>query len=241
LLQNRKKANVNGKLLNFFLMKTNPIILAPSILAGDHVNLAKEAQLVSLQKLPWIHVDIMDAHFVPNLTFGPQMVADLRKHSDLFFDVHLMLERPDQYIEKFAKSGANLISIHVEPKYPQAETLQKIRQLGCQNGIALNPKTPAQSIIPFLKDIDLVLLMTVEPGFGGQLFHENVLPKIATIDRWRKEQSLDFRLEVDGGINAESAKQCYEQGADTLVAGTAFFQAQDKNRFIQSILSLNHI
>ena len=210
-------------------------ILAPSILAGDHANLAASIDIVEQTGLRWAHLDIMDGHFVPNLTFGPQTVADLRKVSDLFFDVHLMLDEPQRYVEAFAKSGANLISIHVEPACSIVETLKKIRELGCQNGIVLNPDTPAESIRPFLDKVDLVLVMTVQPGFGGQSFRHDVLDKISLIDRWRSDRSLPFRLEVDGGIDAQTAPLCRQCGCDTFVAGTAFFKAADKLKFARTI------
>ena len=216
-------------------MSPHAPILAPSILAGDHANLAASIDIVAQTGLRWTHLDIMDGHFVPNLSFGPQTVADLRKVSDLFFDVHLMLDEPQRYVEAFAKSGANLISIHVETTCPIVETLEKIRKLGCQNGIVLNPDTPAESIRLFLDKVDLVLVMTVQPGFGGQSFRHDVLDKISLINRWRRDSSLPFRLEVDGGIDVQTAPLCRDSGCDTFVAGTAFFKAADKLKFARSI------
>jgi ribulose-phosphate 3-epimerase len=206
-------------------------ILAPSILAGDHAHLAGSARIVEDLGLKWIHLDIMDGHFVPNLTFGPQTVAALRKNSKLFFDVHLMLSEPHRYIEPFAKAGANLISIHIEPDYPHAETLQRIHGLGCQNGLVLNPGTPAEAIEAHLRSVDLVLVMTVQPGFGGQSFKREMLAKIALIHRWRQERNLTFRLEVDGGVDALTGPECRAAGADTFVAGSAFFNAPDRKAF----------
>jgi ribulose-phosphate 3-epimerase len=203
-------------------------ILAPSILAGDHANLAASAKTVESLGIPWIHLDIMDGHFVPNLTFGPQTVAALRKGSSLFFDTHLMLDEPQRYIEPFAKAGANLISIHIEPSYDHAATLARIRELGCQNGIVLNPGTPAEAIEPFLDQVDLVLVMTVQPGFGGQPFRSDMLSKISRIAHWRQERGLHFRLEVDGGVDLKTGLECRNAGADTFVAGTSFFAAADK-------------
>lgn len=203
-------------------------ILAPSILAGDHARLADSARIVESLGIPWIHLDIMDGHFVPNLTFGPQTVAALRKGSNLFFDTHLMLAEPHRYIEAFAKAGSNLISIHIEPPYDHAATLARIRELGCQNGIVLNPGTPPEAIEPFLDKVDLVLVMTVQPGFGGQPFRRDMLPKIAQIDRWRTERNLNFHLEVDGGIDLKTGPECRAVGVDTFVAGTSFFGASDK-------------
>jgi len=213
-------------------------LLAPSILAGDHANLGASAAIVGQLGLTWIHLDIMDGHFVPNFSFGPQTVAALRKNSKLFFDVHLMLDEPHRYVEAFAKAGANLISIHVEPAYDHAATLARIRALGCKNGIVLNPGTPAEAITPFLAHVDLVLVMTVQPGFGGQSFRQDMLPKITQIDRWRQERSLDFRLEVDGGVDLKTAAECRQAGADTFVAGTSFFAAQDRSAFAAAMAKL---
>ena len=200
-------------------------VLAPSILAGDHANLAASARIVADLGLKWIHLDIMDGHFVPNLSFGPQTVAALRKDSSLFFDTHLMLDEPRRDIEAFAKAGANLISVHIEPPFDHAAALARIRELGCQNGIVLNPDTPAEAVEPFLPLVDLVLVMTVQPGFGGQPFRRDMLPKIALIDRWRRERALPFRLEVDGGVDLATGAECRAAGADTFVVGTAFFAA----------------
>lgn len=213
----------------------HPPILAPSILAGDHANLAASAAIVEQLGLKWLHLDIMDGHFVPNLSFGPQTVAALRKNSKLFFDVHLMLSEPHRYIEAFAKSGANLISIHVEPQYDQLGTLARIRSLGCQNGIVLNPGTPADAIRPLLPLVDLVLVMTVQPGFGGQSFRREMIPKISQIDAWRRDLALSFRLEVDGGIDLATGAECRRAGTDTFVAGTSFFSAKDRAAFAASV------
>ena len=207
-------------------------ILAPSLLAGDHANLAASARIVSEVGLSWLHLDLMDGHFVPNLTFGPEILAALRRAgSTLFFDTHLMLSEPHRYIEAFAQAGSNLISIHIEPEYDHASTLARIRALGCQNGIVLNPGTPAEAIAPFLDQVDLVLVMTVQPGFGGQAFRRDMLAKLRTIDGWRRERGLNFRLEVDGGVDLATGRECREAGADTFVAGTSFFRAADKRAF----------
>lgn len=214
-------------------------ILTPSILAGDHADLASSARIVSDLGLPWIHLDIMDGHFVPNLTFGPAMLAALRRHgSKLFFDTHLMLSEPHRYVEAFAQAGANLISIHIEPEYDHAATLARIRALGCQAGIVLNPGTPADAIEPLLDRVDLVLVMTVQPGFGGQAFREDMMPKLRQIDQWRRERSLSFRLEVDGGVDLKTAPLCRAAGADTFVAGTAFFKAADRPAFAAAFAAL---
>jgi len=203
-------------------------ILNPSLLAGDHANLAASARGVAELGLPWLHCDIMDGHFVPNLSFGPETLAALRRAGvTLFFDTHLMLAEPHRYVEPFARAGANLISIHIEPDYDHAATLAQIRALGCQCGIVLNPGTPAAAVEQLVAHVDLVLVMTVQPGFGGQSFRRDMLPKLREIEAWRRERSLNFRLEVDGGIDLETGRECRAAGADSFVAGTSFFRATD--------------
>ena len=214
-------------------------LLNPSILAGDHANLATSARIVADLKLPWLHCDIMDGHFVPNLSFGPETLAALRRAGiTLFFDTHLMLDEPHRYIEPFAKAGASLISIHIEPAYDHRATLQRIRQLGCQCGLVLNPGTPAAAVEPLLADVDLILAMTVQPGFGGQSFRRDMLPKIQQLDQWRAERGLKFRLEVDGGIDVSTGAECRNAGADTFVAGTSFFRAADKAEFAAAFAAM---
>lgn len=209
-------------------------ILSPSILAADHAALADGLKIVQENNLEWIHLDIMDGNFVPNISFGPGVVKALRSRDDkLFFDTHLMLARPDKYIEKFAEAGADLITIHVEPDFPKAETLLRIRALGKQSGISLNPDTPADTLLPYLDKVDLVLVMSVFPGFGGQKFIADVLPKIEQLAKWREERGGTWRIEVDGGVDANTAPLCLAAGADTLVAGTAFFKATDKPAFVR--------
>ena len=210
----------------------NPPILAPSILASNHANLADGVATISRENLKWAHIDVMDGHFVPNLTFGPTTVADLRKCSDLFFDVHLMLDNPHNYVEAFASAGSDQISIHVEPDYPISQTLETIHSLGIKNGIVFNPTTPTSAVEPYLDNVDLVLAMTVQPGFGGQSFQHSVLDKIKELDAIRRERSLSFRIEVDGGIDPKTLPLCKEVGVDTFVAGTAFFRAENRRSLI---------
>lgn len=214
-------------------------ILAPSLLAADHGALAASASEVEALGLKWLHLDLMDGHFVPNLTFGPQTLSALRRHgSKLFFDTHLMLSEPHLYVEAFAKAGADRITVHIEPSYDHAAALRAIRALGIRCGIALNPGTPAEAILPCLSLVDLVLVMTVQPGFGGQAFRADMLPKIALVDRWRRERGLDLRIEVDGGIDLSTAAMCREKGADTFVAGTSFFGAPDRAAFAAGFAAL---
>lgn len=216
-----------------------PPLLVPSLLAGDHANLADSARTVADLGLSWLHCDIMDGHFVPNLSFGPETLAALRRAGiSLFFDTHLMLDEPHRYIEPFAKAGANLISIHIEPPYDHTAALARIRALGCQNGIVLNPATPASAVEHLLAQVDLVLVMTVQPGFGGQTFRRDMLPKLQQLDTWRRERKLTFRLEVDGGIYLDTAAECRAAGADTFVAGTSFFRAPDARTFAAAFAQL---
>ena len=175
--------------------------------------------------MSWVHVDIMDGHFVPNLSFGPGIVKSLSgKFPEMFYDVHLMLDNPHLYIDAFSKSGANLISIHVEPDYPVEATLQEIHLLGKKAGVVLNPKTPEGAAAPYLPLVDLILIMGVQPGFGGQKFDASVLSKISALAKMREESKLNFRIEVDGGITAANVSEIIRAGADTIVAGTEFFR-----------------
>ncbi len=203
----------------------NSLEIAPSILGGDHTALAESVNKIASAGLSWVHVDVMDGHFVPNLSFGSGVVKSLKqKFPNLFYDTHLMLDNPHEYIESFAKAGSDLISIHVEPDYPVAATLSEIHLLGKKNGIVLNPKTLVGEIIELLPQVDLVLVMSVQPGFGGQSFNPVALEKIAFLKKIRDDMKLSFRIEVDGGITAQNVGDVVIRGADTIVAGTEFFK-----------------
>ncbi|ARI77526.1 ribulose-phosphate 3-epimerase [Halobacillus mangrovi] len=209
--------------------------IAPSILASDFAKLGEEIQDVEKAGADYIHVDVMDGHFVPNITIGPLIVDAIRPKTSLPLDVHLMIENPDYYIEAFAKAGSDIITVHQEACPHLHRTIQLIKSHGVKAGVVINPATPAEMIKPILADVDLVLLMTVNPGFGGQSFIESVVPKIGEIAQWREELGLSFEIEVDGGVKAETASVCVEAGADVLVAGSAIFNQPDRKEAIDLI------
>ncbi|MCP3739048.1 ribulose-phosphate 3-epimerase [Rossellomorea sp. BNER] len=209
--------------------------IAPSILSADFAHLARDIQEVVEGGADYIHVDIMDGHFVPNITMGPMIVEAIRPVTELPLDVHLMIENPERYIEAFAKSGADIITVHVETCPHLHRTIQQIKALGVKAGVVLNPATPAEMVRPIIDELDMVLLMTVNPGFGGQSFIENVLPKIATIREWANKLNPSLEIEVDGGINPENAQKCAKSGADVFVAGSAIYNQKDRKQAIQEI------
>ncbi|MFG6148961.1 ribulose-phosphate 3-epimerase [Halobacillus sp. B23F22_1] len=209
--------------------------IAPSILASDFAHLANEIKEVEEGGADYIHVDVMDGHFVPNITIGPLIVDSIRPHTSLPLDVHLMIEDPDQYIEEFAKAGADILTVHQETCPHLHRTIQLIKSFGVKAGVVINPATPAESIRPILQEVDLVLLMTVNPGFGGQAFIPEVLSKIEQIAAWRKEYDYTFEIEVDGGVNEKTAVDCTKAGADVLVAGSAVFSEKDRKKAIEAI------
>jgi ribulose-phosphate 3-epimerase len=203
------------------------MVIAPSLLAADFTRFGKEAARAAASGADWLHLDIMDGQFVPNISFGPAVVAAVRPHAkNLFFDVHLMCGQPEILLEPFVKAGADLITVHVELGEKVPQLLWKIKSLGKKVGLAVNPPTAIAEAQPFLDKIDLLLVMTVNPGFGGQSFIHECLPKIQQADAWRREKKLNYRIEVDGGINNQTAAECARAGADTFVAGTSLFGAR---------------
>ena len=212
-------------------------ILSPSILSSDYMNMERDYTEAKKLGVKWLHVDIMDGHFVPNLSFGYSMVKAMRPITDLVLDVHLMIETPIRYVEEFCKAGSDYLTIHVEADTPEniKATLEKIRSLGVKPGIVVKPKTPAEAVAPYLEMVDMVLVMTVEPGFGGQKFMADMMPKVKQLREMIDKVNPSCHLEVDGGVDLNTCVTCKENGADVLVAGSAYFGAADKASFIKNI------
>lgn len=211
--------------------------LAPSILSADFVNLERDIRALTPAGADYVHVDVMDGIFVPNITIGIPVVAAIRRITQLPLDVHLMIDRPLRYVDEFCKAGSDLLTVHVEADTEEntLEALKKIRAHGVKPAISVKPKTPAEAVLPFLPYCDLILVMTVEPGFGGQSFMEDMMPKLKKVRQYIDAQNPGCELEVDGGININTAKICRDNGANVLVAGSAYFKAPDPAAFVRDI------
>ncbi len=211
--------------------------IAPSILSADFANLERDIRGIAENGGDWVHVDVMDGHFVPNITIGIPVVKALRKVTDLPLDVHLMIDRPIRYAEEFIKAGADVLTIHIEADQPHNNLacLDKIRELGCKAAISLKPGTPAEAAIPYLTKCDMILVMTVEPGFGGQKFMADMMPKLKQLRTMLDEVNPACILEVDGGVDQNTCTVCKENGAEILVAGSAYFGSAEKAAFVKLV------
>ena len=211
--------------------------VAPSILSADFVNLERDIRALKTTGADYVHVDVMDGLFVPNITIGIPVVAAIRRITDMPLDVHLMIDRPLRYVDDFCKAGSDLLTVHVEADTQEntLAALKRIRENGVRAAISVKPKTPAEAVLPFLPYCDLILVMTVEPGFGGQSFMQDMMPKLKTIRGYIDAQNPGCELEVDGGVNAETARICRENGANVLVAGSAYFKAANPAAFVRAV------
>lgn len=211
--------------------------VSPSILSADFANLERDLRAIARSGADYIHVDVMDGQFVPNITIGMPVVRAIAQVAELPLDVHLMIDRPVRYVEAFCKAGASMVCVHVESDTPEQirAALLRIRACGCRPGLSLKPGTPAEAVLPYLELCSMLLVMTVEPGFSGQAFIPDTMPKLAFLRRWIDTQKINCMLEVDGGVNSHTFQTCLDHGADILVAGSAFFQAPDPAAFVRRL------
>ena len=209
--------------------------IAPSILAADYANFASELKRIEETSAEYVHIDIMDGQFVPNITFGADVVASMRKHSKLVFDCHLMVVNPERFVDAFAQAGADIMTIHAESTLHIHGALQKIKKAGMKAGVVINPGTPVSAIEPVLSLVDQVLIMTVNPGFGGQAFIPEMLEKVQKVTKIRDEKGYDFDIEVDGGVDNKTIKACYQAGANVFVAGSYLFKASDLTAQVETL------
>ena len=221
-------------MLSYFIM----VKIAPSILSADFARMGEEVKSVKAAGAEWLHIDIMDGHFCPNLTMGPSMVKALQKVTDLFLDVHLMVTNPENFFEAFAKAGANLLTFHIEVDPHPEKKIAQVRDLGCEVGLSLNPDQPLESVLPYLPLVDLALLMSVFPGFSGQKFIPEATARAAQIREYIDANGLACRLQVDGGVNRLTAPELIAAGVDIVVMGAAFFGEQDRAGLVKAIKAL---